>query len=305
MKILFVSLMLPIITCNIYSVIPQLYAQKPDMFLDPSQVISPDQDKNNDSSSATIKPQPNSNIDVSQSNIYCKSGRDGDCYGTHQDDKIQGSFDYDNVIAKDGDDIILGAEEHDRLFGNNGDDIIYGEQGNDFLAGNDGEDQLYGGEGDDFVFAGEINHDTKKITNWTEEHIAKDYIDCGPGWDRVWIDNLDVQQNCEVINDYVNGVKIDPVPVENINVTDSRQLLQSSQNEGSRSEDISNNNDFTENDDANAEANGVNDRTKDNLATSNTDDDEDTGSSSDDDSDDDQSDDNFENSNNGNDNNDK
>ena len=48
------------------------------------------------------------------------------------------SFDYDNVIAKDGDDIILGAEEHDRLFGNNGEDIIYGEQGNDFLAGNDG-----------------------------------------------------------------------------------------------------------------------------------------------------------------------
>ena len=105
----------------------------------------------------------------------------------------------------------MGSEEHDRLFGNNGDDIIYGEQGNDFLAGNDGEDQLYGGDGDDFVFAGEINHDTKKITNWTEENIAKDYIDCGPGWDRVWIDSLDVQQNCEVINDYVNGVKIDPV----------------------------------------------------------------------------------------------
>jgi hypothetical protein len=82
-------------------------------------------------------------------------------------------------------------------------------------------------------------------------------------------------------------------------------LLQSSQNEGGRSEDISNNNDFTDNDDVNAEANGVNDGTKDNLATSNTDDDEDTGSSSDNDSDDDQRDDNFENSNNGNDNNDK
>jgi hypothetical protein len=58
-------------------------------------------------------------------------------------------------------------------------------------------------------------------------------------------------------------------------------------------------------DDVNADADGVNDGTKDNLATSNTDDDEDTGSSSDNDSDDDQRDDNFENSNNGNDNNDK
>lgn len=82
------------------------------------------------------------------------------------------------------DDVIYGLGGNDTLLGGAGDDRIYGGAGNDVITGGAGADRLFGGPGSDTIYAADGE---------------RDYIDCGPGRDRVVADSFDITVNCEVV----------------------------------------------------------------------------------------------------------
>lgn len=84
--------------------------------------------------------------------------------------------DVENIWGGAGGDDLIGSSAGNRITGIWGDDYIDGNAGNDILLGRAGADALRGGAGNDVIDAldGE-----------------KDWIECGPGYDRVWADPFD------------------------------------------------------------------------------------------------------------------
>jgi Ca2+-binding RTX toxin-like protein len=84
-----------------------------------------------------------------------------------------------------GDDTLLGTDRDDRLKGRGGDDEIEGDSGNDEIFPGNGDDQVDAGTGNDLIYA----RDTDGV----------DFIDCGPGFDKVETIHRDyrTKSNCE------------------------------------------------------------------------------------------------------------
>lgn len=81
---------------------------------------------------------------------------------------------------------IVGTPGADSLSGGAGNDVILGRRGNDFLSGGPGRDVLDGGPGDDRISA---------------EYDTRDRVTCGPGFDTVTADPVDVvSPTCELVS---------------------------------------------------------------------------------------------------------
>jgi Ca2+-binding RTX toxin-like protein len=74
--------------------------------------------------------------------IFAKGGL---TLGTLFDDVIEGSEEFDKILASSGNDVVNGY---------GGDDVITAGDGNDTLDGGAGSDTLDGGTGNDFLFGG-------------------------------------------------------------------------------------------------------------------------------------------------------
>ncbi|HEY7109993.1 MAG TPA: hypothetical protein VH415_11215 [Nitrososphaeraceae archaeon] len=125
-------------------------------------------------------------------------GGSGDCIGTHKNDKMLSGRHYSHVIASLGDDYLVGGNITDFLFGDNGTDFVNGGTGNDWIAGQNDEDKLFGGPGNDIIWGGQKQQ--YPLRNETEWPSSPDYIDCGPGYDTIYIDASDTHVNCESVN---------------------------------------------------------------------------------------------------------
>jgi hypothetical protein len=83
--------------------------------------------------------------------------------------------------------VIVGTNGPDRLVGTAENDTIRGRGGNDTIIGRGDSDRLFGGRGNDFIDA-------------RDPRPEGDFVDCGPGFDRVWVDPSTedvVARNCE------------------------------------------------------------------------------------------------------------
>ena len=101
-----------------------------------------------------------------------------ECYGTPQDDDIQGRNAADIIYAKGGNDFVMAYS---------GNDVVYGGAGADTAAGVDGDDQLYGGGGADFL-TDAAGGDTDELSGGrgndslsAYDHDYNDTLVCGPG----------------------------------------------------------------------------------------------------------------------------
>src|SRR5207245_9603690 len=90
-------------------------------------------------------------------------------------------------------DYLVGGAGNDHIYGNGGNDTILGGAGDDWLYGGDGNDVITGGPGSDHIFGGP-GSDTIHADDG-----ERDYVDCGPGSDRAYVDALDIVKNCEVV----------------------------------------------------------------------------------------------------------
>jgi Ca2+-binding RTX toxin-like protein len=131
----------------------------------------------------------------------------GVCDGTDKNDEMRGNSRKEHGIwAGDGDDYVLGGEGPQSMInGGNGNDLIYGGEGNDGIGGGNGTDRIYGGPGDDYIQVGTVI----AFGNETDLPPSKDFVDCGEGYDKVVVDNLDMYENCEVANGF-STIIIDP-----------------------------------------------------------------------------------------------
>jgi hypothetical protein len=118
-----------------------------------------------------------------------------DLYGNEGNDQITGGDRDDDIFGGPGDDDIVGGNQGDALSGQTGDDKMDGGPGGDGMYGNLGADDLKGGSGDD-----SISHNG--VLDPELPDGSKDYVDCGPGNDQVWINAAegDSAVNCETIN---------------------------------------------------------------------------------------------------------
>jgi RTX calcium-binding nonapeptide repeat (4 copies)/WD40-like Beta Propeller Repeat len=97
---------------------------------------------------------------------------------------IVGTKHNDYLAGKGGNDRIFGLGGNDTILGGGGDDWLYGGPGNDVITGGPGADHIFGGPGSDTIYAADGE---------------RDWIDCGPGIDRAYVDSFDVVKNCEII----------------------------------------------------------------------------------------------------------
>ena len=88
---------------------------------------------------------------------------------------------------------LRGTNGRDVLLGRGGNDILYGRRGNDVLQGGLGNDRIYGGLGRDSIAGGAGND---RI--YTRDG-QRDVVNGGPGFDRAWVDRLDVVRNVEQV----------------------------------------------------------------------------------------------------------
>jgi Ca2+-binding RTX toxin-like protein len=98
---------------------------------------------------------------------------------------------------------IIGSQRADYLAGGGGNDVIDGRGGNDTILGGAGDDKLYGGAGNDVIDGGTgsdhiyggAGSDTIRATDG-----MKDWVDCGSGRDRAYVDRVDVvNKDCESV----------------------------------------------------------------------------------------------------------
>ena len=153
-----------------------------------------------------ILPPIENTINCALPSSHPYRGIGSDCVGTDRNDKMTGRSQRDSMLAGPGDDYLLGGNGPDALSGGAGNDLIYTEQGGYYIAGNEGEDRMFGGPGVDVIYAGQLNFSRTNETEWPS---YKDFVDCGEGDDKIYVDNLDVYQNCEVVNGQ-RLVDIDP-----------------------------------------------------------------------------------------------
>src|SRR5215218_1739932 len=114
--------------------------------------------------------------------------------GTAGDDTLVGTDRADRLDGRDGEDSLKGRRGAYRLQGSLGEDHLKGNRGNDHLWGSRGNDKIFPGDGNDKVYAGYSDdliyaRDTDRV----------DYIDCGPGFDKVETIHRDDEtlSNCE------------------------------------------------------------------------------------------------------------
>ena len=89
-------------------------------------------------------------------------------------------------------DVIHGKAGDDRIHGRGGPDLLFGEADDDRMGGGQGRDSLYGNAGDDVLHA-------------RADDRARDYLNCGPGWDQAFVRGNDIAVGCEVVNVVTSG----------------------------------------------------------------------------------------------------
>jgi Ca2+-binding RTX toxin-like protein len=113
------------------------------------------------------------------------------CNGTERDDQLSGTANPNAIKGRRGADQIEGDGAKDTLNGNLGADAVYG--------GNS-EDKLYGGSHNDYVQGGSKS-DHLGTDSGSDVVEAKDgfrdQIYCGSGYDRIYVDRIDVLHGCE------------------------------------------------------------------------------------------------------------
>ncbi|MTJ49859.1 LamG-like jellyroll fold domain-containing protein [Dolichospermum sp. UHCC 0259] len=121
--------------------------------------------------------------------------------------KIQGTFDNDNLVGTPENDIILGLygndtlngkEGNDFIQGNHGSDLIIGGEGNDYLQGLFGNDTLQGDEGNDYLDGGSGN-------DYLDGGSGNDYLNGGSGNDQLDGGSGNDQLDGGKGNDYLEG----------------------------------------------------------------------------------------------------
>ena len=143
-------------------------------------------------------------------------GRGDDCVeGGGGRDVLDGSNGKDYLIGGSGRDVLTGGPSKDQLVGGSGRDVLSGGTGNDVMRGGGGADRLQGGFGSDRLIGGAGNDGINTgagrdvvnagpgndvINAGTRGPAAR--IDCGPGKDRVRINNNERKRikNCEFVD---------------------------------------------------------------------------------------------------------
>jgi Ca2+-binding RTX toxin-like protein len=77
------------------------------------------------------------------------------------------------------------------LYGGPGGDAVYGGYGQDKVYGGLGDDYVDGGSGEDYINAGPGN-DMIAAKDGFEDQIY-----CGTGFDQIYVDRIDVLNDCE------------------------------------------------------------------------------------------------------------
>lgn len=119
-------------------------------------------------------------------------------------DLIDGGRAGDRLEGDAGDDRILGGPGHDRLNGASGNDHLDGGPDGDELTGEDGNDVLIGGSGPD-VFSGGDGNDAIRAAD-----DSADRVDCGPGIDTVFVENIDPTRDLLIGCEFVIAVPPEP-----------------------------------------------------------------------------------------------
>lgn len=93
----------------------------------------------------------------------------------------------DRLDGDEGDDLLEGQEGDDILRGGGGIDDVFAGDDDDVVEGGTGEDSLYGGEGNDTL---------------RSRDGRADYLDCGPGSDKVTADKTidTIDSSCETVS---------------------------------------------------------------------------------------------------------
>ena len=132
-------------------------------------------------------------------------GANDGIYGNEGDDNMNGGAGDDQMNGNEGQDTIDGGDGGDSMHGNQGNDILNGGNADDGMVGDEGNDKLKGGTGDDYILGGEgddvIWHSTDVQPSGPDG--SKDTIDCGPGIDQVFINQVsdgDQASSCETVN---------------------------------------------------------------------------------------------------------
>ena len=127
--------------------------------------------------------------------------------GTNGNDTLTGTPANDIVFARAGDDQVSTLDGNDHVFGAAGNDSIdlgggndraRGGPGNDTILGGNGNDRLRGRYGVDTLQGGDGNDRLFMLANDNQPDSA----DCGPGYDKVWVnvaEKQDTYKNCEVV----------------------------------------------------------------------------------------------------------
>jgi hypothetical protein len=116
---------------------------------------------------------------------------DTNCRGTAGDDRLIGTANPNTIRGLEGFDLVQGKAGGDTLYGGPGGDAVYGGYGQDKVYGGLGDDYVDGGSGEDYINAGPGN-DTIAAKDGFEDQIY-----CGTGFDRVYVDRIDVLHDCE------------------------------------------------------------------------------------------------------------
>jgi len=117
---------------------------------------------------------------------------------------LKGTNVRDDVFGRDGKDVLIGFGGNDWIYGEAGDDVLLGEKGADRLWGGGRDDTIHGGPGGDRIWAGWGSDVVdagpgNDIVDANENDASMDSIDCGAGWDTVYVNRRDRVFNCEVV----------------------------------------------------------------------------------------------------------
>jgi len=107
---------------------------------------------------------------------------DDNIVGTAAGEGLWGNGGMDCLAGRDGKDRLMGGDGSDELGDGAGNDTVHGGNSWDAILGGAGNDSLYGDDGDDYIVA-------------TDGEV--DYVDCGPGVDEAYVDEIDKVVNCE------------------------------------------------------------------------------------------------------------
>ena len=99
----------------------------------------------------------------------------------------------DKLFGTKGSDLLRGFGGRDRLSGGAGRDCLRGGAERDRVKGGAGDDLLAGGRGSDLLRGGRGDDDIRAARG------RGDFVDCGPGSDRVTVGRRDVTRGCERI----------------------------------------------------------------------------------------------------------